>query len=325
MGGIMTSQLPFVSIVTCTYKRAQFFNNIKNLVKAQDYPHDKMEWIIMDDTPDLDSTKEFPEELDGISVRYYYLRKKVPLAKKRNLLNSQAKGKYIINMDDDDYYPPCRVSHAVETLMQRGTPLVGSSKMFMYFTKDSSIYQLGPYRENHGTAATLAYTKEYTLSHDFGDGHYAEEGVFTENWKHPMAQLDSMKTVLALSHSDNTIEKTMFLEERYGNIGRSIHETKFTLDHFINKEREADVYNFYKSLGYQYKTNELTDEVTERMEKNAQDSAAKYRVLVEQMMVKELTIARGNYEKEMFFIHGKKIGMMQQIPASAPAQVRAQN
>ena len=50
----------------------------------------------------------------------------------------------------------------------------------------------------------------------------------TESWKHPMVQLDPMKTVLALSHSDNTIEKTMFLEERYGHIGRTVHE--FTLD-----------------------------------------------------------------------------------------------
>lgn len=303
------SELPFVSIITCTYKRQKFFNNIKNMVKAQDYPHDKIEWIIMDDTPDIDSSDMFPKDLDGITVRYYYLRKKVSLAKKRNLLNRQAQGKYIINMDDDDYYPPCRVSHAVETLIQHGTPLVGSSKMFMYFSKDGSIYQLGPYRENHGTAATMAYTKEYTLTHDFGDGHYAEEGVFTESWKHPMAQLDPMKTVLALSHSDNTIEKTMFLEEKYGHIGRTVHETPLKLSNFIN-ETEQEVFQFYKDLNYEYKTNEFTTEVLGKMEKNAAEAAMKYRQVVAQRMIQELSVARSAYEKSMFFVHGKNVGRL---------------
>lgn len=309
---LMTSQIeaPYVSIITCTYKRQHFFKNIQNMVKAQDYPHNKIEWIIIDDTPDINSTDQFPTDLDGIKVRYYYLNKKVSLAKKRNMLNGQAQGKYIINMDDDDYYPPCRVSHAVQTLIQKGTPLVGSSKMYMYFAKDSTIYQLGPYRENHGTAATMAYTKEYTNSHDFGDKDYAEEGVFTENWKHPMAQLDPMKTVLALSHSDNTVEKTMFLEEKYGHIGRSVHETKLGLKDFIDISAEVDVFEFYRDLSYEYKTNELTAEIIEKMEKNATDAAHKYQQLVMQRMIQELTISRKDYEKYMFFVHGKNVGRL---------------
>lgn len=297
------------------------------MVVAQDYPHDRLEWVIIDDTPDLDSSAEFPEYLDGIRVRYYYLKKKVTLAKKRNMLNHQAKGTFIVNMDDDDYYPPCRVSHAVQTLLEKGTPLVGSSKMFMYFSRDGSIYQLGPYRENHGTAATMAYTKQYTETHDFGDGHYAEEGVFTDSWKSPMAQLDPMKTVLALSHSDNTIEKTMFLEERYGHIGRTVHETKLTLDNFVNKEKEDDVYQFYNELTYEYKTNQYTKEVIDKMEKNAVEAAFKYRQAAQQRMIQDLTIARRAYEKEMFFVHGKNVGklVIQQGPPPPPqAQVQAQ-
>ena len=303
--------LPFVSIITCTYKRQQFFKNIQNMVKAQDYPHNLLEWIVIDDTPDIDSTAEFPKDIDGVQVRYIYLKKKVTLAKKRNMLNHLARGKYIVNMDDDDYYPPCRVSHAVENLMKHGTPLVGSSKMFMYFSRDRTIYQLGPYRENHGTAATLAYTKEYTLKHDFGDGHYAEEGVFTEGWKHPMTQLDPMKTVLALSHSDNTIEKTMFLEEKYGHIGRTVHETKLGLKDFMNSEKEPVVHEFYDQLGYEYKTNELTSEVIGKMEKNANDAVMRYKQVTNEKMINELYEARQRYEKTMMFVHGKNVGRIQ--------------
>lgn len=281
---------------------------MKMMVQAQDYPHDKLEWIIIDDSPES-SAAIFPEQkLDGITVRYMYLKTKIPLAKKRDLLNHAAKGSILVNMDDDDYYPPCRVSHAVETLMTKKTQLVGSSKMYMYFSRDRSIYQLGPYKENHGTAATLAYTKAYADKHRFydpncktGQGHFAEEGVFTEGWKHPMAQLDPFKTVLALSHTDNTIEKTMFIEKKYGHIGNTVHETDFGLNRFINKEAEGDVYKFYDTLEYEYKENQFTDKVKTKMESNAAQSNAAYRQHMIKKMAEELKMIRMTMQKQSIY------------------------
>jgi glycosyltransferase involved in cell wall biosynthesis len=267
----MSSQDPFVSIITCTYNRANFLQNLIRMVSYQDYPHSKIEWIIIDDS-DVTNASVFPANIDGITVRYYHLKKKIPLGKKRDLLNNTAKGMYLINMDDDDFYPPTRVSHSVSELIRTGYPLAGSSKMFMYFCKDRGIRQLGPYQENHGTAATLAYTKEYTKTHfyfDQSNGHYAEEGVFTEGWKHRMVQLDPMKTVLALSHTDNTIEKTMFLEEKYGQMGRTVKTTTLKLEDFINKDKHPEIYNFYNTLPYEYKLNDLSKEVLKKMEAQA--------------------------------------------------------
>jgi glycosyltransferase involved in cell wall biosynthesis len=222
----------------------------------------------------------FPESLNGITVKYFHLKKKIPLGKKRDLINNVAKGKFLINMDDDDYYPPCRVSHAVSELKRTGYPLAGSSKMFMFFCKDGSIHQLGPYRDNHGTAATLAYTKEFSNGHfyyDSSNGNYAEEGVFTEGWKYQMVQLDPMKTVLALSHSNNTIEKTMFLDERYGHVGRSVVKAPLKLEDFIDKDKHPEIYNFYERLPYEYKVNEFTKEVITKMETNASEAQEAYK------------------------------------------------
>ena len=279
-----------VSIITCTYNRAHFYENLKRMVSYQDYPHEFLEWLIMDDSSES-SKSIFPETLDGIKVRYFHLNKKIPLGKKRDLINHAAQGKYLINMDDDDYYPPCRVSHAVEELIKSNAPLAGSSKMFMFFCKDASIHQLGPYRENHGTAATLAYTKEFSTAHFYFDpanGNYAEEGVFTEGWKHKMVQLDPMKTVLALSHSNNTIEKTMFLDERYGHVGRSIVRVNMTLDDFIDKEKHLDIYNFYQRLPYEYKINELTKEVITKMETNASEAQENYKKEMLRRMISDI-------------------------------------
>ena len=49
-------------------------------------------------------------------------------------MHEKCKGEIIIYMDDDDYYPPERVNHAVNKL--RGSPramCAGSSAIYIYF------------------------------------------------------------------------------------------------------------------------------------------------------------------------------------------------
>lgn len=297
----MTTALPFISIITCTYNRAMFLQNMKKIVAAQDYPHNKIEWIIMDDSPE-NCVNLFEPELDGIKVRYIYLKTKVPLAKKRDLLNHVANGVILVNMDDDDYYPACRVSHAVETLLSKKTELAGSSKMYMYFTRDKKIYQFGPYQENHGTAATLAYTKKYAQEHMFyepinseGKGHYGEEGVFTENYRNAMAQLDPFKTVLALSHTDNTVDKTFFLEKQNGHMGNTVHETNYKLKDFIKTE---EIYKFYDSLGYEYKVNQYTEKIRNKMENKVAMAEMAYRQHMLKRMINDINLFKTNMHKQ---------------------------
>ena len=43
---------PFVSVVTPTYNRRRFIPTLIKLYKAQTYPKDRMEWIILDDGTD---------------------------------------------------------------------------------------------------------------------------------------------------------------------------------------------------------------------------------------------------------------------------------
>lgn len=266
------------------------------MISYQDYPHDKLEWVIIDDSAES-SASEFPDSLNGIKVRYYHLKKKVQLGKKRDLINNAAKGVYLVNIDDDDFYPPCRVSHAVDQLISSGKALAGCSKMFMYYCKDRIIRQLGPYGDNHGTAATLAYTKEYTKTNFYFDstnGDYAEEGVFTKGFSVPMVQLDPMRTVLALSHTDNTIEKTMFLEEKYGQIGRTVKDTSLNLINFIDKEKHAEIYSFYSELKYEYKLNQLSSELRAKMETQVQQAQPQQDVRQRMLMEIQLfTIWRG--------------------------------
>ena len=108
-----TSNLPFVSICTPTYNRRPFISHMIKCFDHQDYPKDKLEWIIIDDGTDKikDLVSHIPQ------VKYYDYDTKMTLGKKRNLMHSKTSGDIIVYMDDDDYYPPNRISHAVEKLL----------------------------------------------------------------------------------------------------------------------------------------------------------------------------------------------------------------
>ena len=77
---------------------------------SQDYPKDRIEWIIIDDGSDKieDLVKYHP------NVKYFKYERKMTLGKKRNLMHEKSSGEIIGYMDDDDYYPPTRISHLLK-------------------------------------------------------------------------------------------------------------------------------------------------------------------------------------------------------------------
>ena len=93
---------PFVSVCTATYNRRPFIPHLINCFKSQDYPLEKVEWIIVDDGEDKieDLVKDITQ------VKYFRFNQKITLGEKRNKMNSYCKGDVIVYMDDDDYYPP---------------------------------------------------------------------------------------------------------------------------------------------------------------------------------------------------------------------------
>ena len=126
------SDLPFVSVCTPTFNRRPFIPAMLEIFRQQDYPKDKMEWIIIDDGTDC--IKDLIDGANIPQIKYFYSPEKMVLGKKRNLLHEKSSGEIIIYMDDDDYYPKDRVSHAVETLIKNPNALCsGSSALFIYF------------------------------------------------------------------------------------------------------------------------------------------------------------------------------------------------
>ena len=244
LGGLINGQFyPTVSLCTPTFNRRPFIPIMLELFRNQLYPRHRMEWIILDDGTDpigdlLDAATDIREH-----IKYIRLAKKIPLGKKRNMMHSFCNGQFIVYIDDDDYYPPERVSHAIEMLMRHPDKLIaGSSMMFMYFQHNKQMVQCGPYGPNHATAATFAFRRELLDQTRFDDVAYlAEETSFLKRHTIPILQLDAMKTILVFSHGHNTFDKRVLLEEK----NKAIKESNYTVRDFIKTSKENSIYQFF--------------------------------------------------------------------------------
>ena len=238
-----------VSVVTPTYNRRKFIPILIEIYRNQTYPKEKMEWIIIDDGKDCveDLFKEASKTIPNI--RYIYLDEKVRIGAKRNLLNKEVKGSIIVAMDDDDYYPPDRVSTVVDAFKKYPrVDLAGSSEMNMYYLDDNKIYTLGPFYPNHATNGTMAWRKRYSDMHAYDEFvTFAEEVSFLENYKNQMIQLDPKKTILVICHKDNTVDKHELREGHLSDpriMKQKMRESKYQLKDFI---KEPMIINFYKN------------------------------------------------------------------------------
>jgi glycosyltransferase involved in cell wall biosynthesis len=225
----------FVSVVTPTYNRRKFLPSLIECYKSQTYPKEHMEWIILDDGEDC--VKDvFDEAAKSIpNLRYIRHPTKLLIGAKRNILNREAKGEIIVAMDDDDYYFPERVSNVVVNFARnKGIELAGSSQIYMYYTDNKKIYSLGPYGRFHATNGTMAWRKSYGDKHTYDETvTHAEERSFLENYVNPMIQLDPMKVMLVISHSENTFDKKKLRD----NLNPLMKETQLKINQFIRNAR----------------------------------------------------------------------------------------
>lgn len=237
--GNTKNERPFVSICTPTFNRRPFIPFMLKCFEQQDYPKDRMEWIIVDDGTDKigDLVAHHPQ------VKYFPVEKKLFLGQKRNFMHEKTRGDILVYMDDDDYYPPERVSHAIDMLQKTPSALcAGSSEIYIYFKHIQKMYQFGPYGPTHSTAGTFAFKRELLKMTRYEDGAaLAEEKHFLKNYTIPFVQLDPLKTILVFSHDHNTFDKRRLLENA---IPQFTKESAKTVEMFI---KEPDLLDFYKN------------------------------------------------------------------------------
>jgi glycosyltransferase involved in cell wall biosynthesis len=207
-----------VSVCTVTHNRRPLLSMLESCLLAQDYPYARLEWIIVDDSttgplPDLHAVRQA-----GIHVVWHEPATRMPLGAKRNLANSLARGEVIVVMDDDDFYPPTRIRHAVEALAATGAQVAGCDRLPLLLLPDSSRWLSRSYGPDNATANSLAYRRSYLeAGHRFDPGALqAEEPSFLRGAEPPLLQLDPFLSLVCIGHGANTVDKRTWIAAHGG-------------------------------------------------------------------------------------------------------------
>ncbi|MDN7675518.1 glycosyltransferase family 2 protein [Burkholderia oklahomensis] len=232
---------PFVSVVCPTWNRRAFLPYLLYMYRYQDYPADRRELVILDDSPE--SNRDLIDQLaaaqsDRASIRYYHEVERMSIGQKRNKLNGLARGDYIVCMDDDDFYPPDKIRHAVEMMRSRGAAMSGSDQIYIWYSHIDKIYRTYSFGSRHALNGTFAYHRDYLKSHRYDDhAALAEERSFLRDFTSPVLQIDPMRSILCISHDANTFDKDFILA--------SCERSRLTLEDFVS---DAYLLRHYRRL-----------------------------------------------------------------------------
>lgn len=203
----------FVSVLCATYNRQQLIPLVIHQFNHQDYPNDRMELIILDD-----SDHECFFESKQKNVKYTYLKDKVSIGKKRNMLNDMASGEYIVWFDDDDFYTRSRIKKSIDALTTHPAfKIIGVKNMVIYDSMNSKLSVNIKFRPaNYTQNNVMVYHRDYLKSHRYQDDDvYDEERHFTNGFTEKCYQFVGSDLCIHIAHSKNTVAKQGYLINKY--------------------------------------------------------------------------------------------------------------
>ena len=210
---------PSVSLLTITqYSRRECLANLSMLINQQIYKN-IIEWVIVEGSSDkedsIKNTELISKMKSDIPISFISRFSGQSLSDLRNTGNEACRGDMIVCMDDDDYYPPTRVGHAVYTLVNSSKLIAGCSQAYIYFYNTGQFFQFKRvFGKGHSTNNCLAYKRSYLKTHQHLPGlAKAEEASFTNEFTEPMEQLDPTKTIVISGHGTNTVDKSRLSPE----------------------------------------------------------------------------------------------------------------
>jgi hypothetical protein len=200
--------LPNVSIVTITRNRRKLFPIALRNFQNFNYPSQKLEWIIVDDTFDDDLSIHDIIPRSDTRIHYYRQPLETPMtiSAKRNWGARMATTEYIVHMDDDDYYPPESVLCRVKLLMKYrnlGIQCVGCSRYGTYdvVTNKSSMASDGSLSISE---ASMGYVKGFWEERGFDETvQRGEYWSFIQNRLDKIMDAPYIAVLIALTHKTN--------------------------------------------------------------------------------------------------------------------------
>ena len=213
--------LPTVSLLTVTRgNRTRHFDSLVACVTSQTYAN-ITEWIVVNGSQ---------SEEEALALDAYFGRPHVHaklrydptrsigqrIGAMRNRLMAQASGEIWVWMDDDDYYFPDRVSHAVERLVEAPHRDVAATEDNIMFDPRLTVpFQFlsvtGQMFANNSMAMRGRMYTERGRRYCENVTHN-EESSITAGFSEPVVRLEPRHTVFQITHGSNTVGKRSLYE-----------------------------------------------------------------------------------------------------------------
>ena len=229
---IKDDELPTVSIITPTFNRKNFFRLPILNYNSFNYPREKLEWIIIDDSDKDQSVDDLlpPEDKrSNYNIRYVRhfventnegetekVKKRsndlLSIGEKRNMGVDMANNQIIVFMDDDDYYYPDYIRNRVSTLNTmnklKGIRCVGCTSLgVLEINRIISMVYTPPMKDAFSSQISinsLVFYKDFhDENHKFEDTSFGECEPFVNGRIKLIEVLDWEKNIITLAHDNN--------------------------------------------------------------------------------------------------------------------------
>jgi glycosyltransferase involved in cell wall biosynthesis len=196
---------PLVTRIMPTCDRLNFVPHAVRCFLRQDYP--SLELVIVDDGAETVA----PLLPGDPRVRLIRLSEKKNIGAKRNIACANAHGEFIIHWDDDDWYPPNRVTQQIEALRASNAEICGTSTLFYHDVGSGQAWRYCYTGSGRAWVAgnTLGYRRSCWTAHPFAEIQVGEDSRFV--WTEPRAALCDLRTpnlCVARIHAGNTSRKS---------------------------------------------------------------------------------------------------------------------
>ncbi len=208
------SDCPPISIVTLVHNRPQFIKNACLNLLSSDYPREKMEWVVVDDSdPDTSPSNlvvQFEQQFAPGRVVYIPLTRKKSIGAKRNLGVEKATANIILMMDDDDHYPSTSFRRRVAYLLKgrKRFDCATCTMIAMYdLMKGQSAVNVPPYTlslAERCSEATLTFTRDFWKARPFPDVSMAEGEGFLKGRSDQVVEMPPQQIIVAMNHNSNS-------------------------------------------------------------------------------------------------------------------------
>lgn len=213
---LLPENAPPISVVTLLYNRKRFLDLACHSIMLSDYPKDKIEWILVDDT---DKPEEFvadrvellKQNSAPLTIKYYQLDHHVTVGEKRNLGISYATNDIVLMMDDDDHYPETSFRRRVAWLtLHPMKPKATVCTTIACYDLNKAISAVNsppltiPFSERI-SEATLTFYKSWWEQKGFPNDIQVGEGEgFVHGREEEVLEIPPQQIIVAFSHGKNT-------------------------------------------------------------------------------------------------------------------------